>query len=139
MPMPSPAAKTMAIAAIAARRRFHLQLMPRRPSPCDSGCPARTFVWHQRHAPSSSTSSGAPQLPQTSTDPLTDCMITAICEPCRSCELRPFAPRFRGLGRVLGGGGWAAAVVDGGQIGEAGQVERALPAVDGVRDLELQG
>src|ERR1700722_12158006 len=86
MPMPSPAAKTTATTAIAARRRFHLQLMPRRPAPCDSGCPARTFVRHQRHAPSSSTSSGAPQLPQTSTDPLTDCMITAICEPCCSCE-----------------------------------------------------
>jgi hypothetical protein len=40
---------------------------------------------------------------------------------------------------VLGGGGWAAAVVDGAQVGEAGQVEGDLLAVGGVGDLELQG
>jgi hypothetical protein len=36
-----------------------------------------------------------------------------------------------GLGRVLGGGGGAAAVGDGAEVGEAGQVDRALPQAIG--------
>jgi hypothetical protein len=42
-------------------------------------------------------------------------------------------------GLVLGGGGWAAAVVDGAQVGEAGKVEGGFLAVGRVGDLELQG
>src|ERR1700728_4425340 len=52
---------------------------------------------------------------------------------------RPRTARPTDWGRVLGGGGWAAGVADGAQVGEAGQVEGALLAVDGVGDLELQG
>jgi len=70
--MPSPAARPMAIVEIAVRGQFHLQLLPRRLLANDGRGLARTFARHHRHSPSSSRSSGAPQLPQMSTDPLTN-------------------------------------------------------------------